>query len=76
MAAAVYYDGCINRVWNSGDNRFGLIADFYLNGEYSFGTDESWQYKRQNEYLSKNACRLRYSLFGRYGYALKGQKNF
>ncbi len=53
VAAAVYYDGCINRVWNSGDNRFGLIADFYLNGEYSFGTDESWQYKRQSEYLSK-----------------------
>lgn len=50
IAVHVYYQGLINRVWNSGDNRMGLIADILHNGEFLFGTDESWLYDRAEEY--------------------------
>ena len=50
LAVHVYYQGLINRVWNSGDNRMGLIADILCDGEYVFGTDESWLCERAYEY--------------------------
>ena len=52
IAVHVYYQGLINRVWNSGDNRQGMIADVYCNGEYAFGTDSSWLYGYAREYVS------------------------
>lgn len=48
IAVHVYYQGLINRVWNSGDNRMGLIADVFCDSEFIFGTDETW--------LCENAC--------------------
>ena len=45
IAVHVYYQGQINRVYVSGDNRMGLIADIYSEGEYLFGTDDSWVYR-------------------------------
>ena len=45
IAVHVYYQGEINRVYVSGDNRMGLIADVYSDGNYLFGTDSSWKYK-------------------------------
>lgn len=45
IAAHVYYQGEINRVYVSGDNRMGIVADVFSEGEYLFGTDESWVYR-------------------------------
>lgn len=50
IAVHVYYQGCINRVWNSGDNRQGLIADVIKDGKLLFGTDETWRYAYAKEY--------------------------
>lgn len=48
----VYYQGLTNRVFVSGDNKQGLIADIYLDGAFAFGTDESWQYCVDNSFIS------------------------
>ncbi len=53
IAAHIYYQGLINRVWVSGDNRCGLIADVFANGEYLFGTDETWLCSRAKEFSGK-----------------------
>ena len=50
IAVHVYYQGLINRVWVSGDNRCGLVADVFKNGEFLFGTDESWSYSLPKEF--------------------------
>ena len=39
-----YYQGHINRVWNSGDYRMGMIADLIADGEVILSTDKSWLY--------------------------------
>lgn len=44
IAVHVYYQGLINRVWVSGDNRQGLIVDIFQNDRIICGTDESWSY--------------------------------
>ncbi|MBE5040042.1 family 78 glycoside hydrolase catalytic domain [Ructibacterium gallinarum] len=50
IAVHVYYQGVINRVWNSGDNRMGLAAEILCDGRFLFGTDESWRCARAEEY--------------------------
>lgn len=50
FAVHVYYQGELNRVWNSGDNRQGMIADIFVDGKYYCGTDETWVYHRAEEY--------------------------
>lgn len=45
IEVSVYYQGLTNRVWVSGDNRVGMIADLLVDGQYLFGTDSSWQYR-------------------------------
>ncbi len=40
MAVHTLYQGLINRVWVSGDNRHGLLCDLELDGEVAFGSDE------------------------------------
>ncbi len=52
IAVHTYYDGNVNRVWNSGDQRFGLVADLFIDGLYAFGTDSGWKYKRMEEFTS------------------------
>ncbi len=49
----VYYQGCINRVWNSGDNRQGMIVDIFADGKYIGGTDETWRYTEPREFSGK-----------------------
>lgn len=39
----VYYQGLINRAYNSGDNRLGMIAALFDGEKYLFGTDGSWK---------------------------------
>ena len=50
IAVHVYYQGLINRVWNSGDNRMGLCAEVTENEKVLFSTDESWLYETALEY--------------------------
>ena len=45
IAVHVYYQGQVNRVYVSGDNRMGLIADIFTEDNYLFGTDESWVFR-------------------------------
>lgn len=52
IAVHVYYQGLINRVWNSGDLRQGMIAELYLDGEFLLGTDRTWKYKVCKGYRS------------------------
>ncbi|MEK6796443.1 MAG: family 78 glycoside hydrolase catalytic domain [Spirochaetota bacterium] len=44
IAVDVYYQGAINRVWQSGDYRQGLIAEVFNDGRCILGTDASWKY--------------------------------
>ncbi len=50
IAVHIYYQGLINRVTNSGDNRMGLIADVFCDGKLVFGTDESWLCETATEF--------------------------
>jgi len=52
IAVHVYYQGLINRVWNSGDLRQGMIGELYLDGKFLLGTDRSWKYKVCKAYKS------------------------
>lgn len=56
FAVHVYYQGEINRAYNSGDNRQGLIADIYIDGKYHCGTDETWAYHIAEEYSGTVIC--------------------
>ncbi len=51
ISVHVYYQGLINRVWNSGDLRQGLIAELYSGNNIVLITDSTWKYIRANEYL-------------------------
>lgn len=42
IALHIYYQGLINRVWNSGDGRFGLWASVCCDGRETACCDESW----------------------------------
>ncbi len=54
IAVHTYYQGLINRVWQSGDNRTGLCACIYENGKAIISTDESWKYT-YDESFDENA---------------------
>lgn len=49
----VYYQGLINRVWNSGDFRQGMVADLFCGEEYLCSADESWLYTHDPRYTSR-----------------------
>ena len=44
IAVHVYYQGLVNRVWNSGDYRQGTIAELWLDRTLACSTDRSWKY--------------------------------
>jgi len=44
IAVHTYYQGLINRVWVSGDDRHGLILDVEQEGEIILSSDESFRY--------------------------------
>ena len=52
VAVHVYYQGLINRVWNSGDYRQGMIAQLHSAGETLLATDASWKYQNSQAYVS------------------------
>lgn len=53
IAVHVYYQGEINRVWNSGDHRQGLIAELIADGVTVLKTDKSWKYSVAKEFSGK-----------------------
>ena len=50
IAVHTLYQGLINRVWVSGDNRESLWAELVINGEVILATDESWKCKISSAY--------------------------
>ncbi|TVY07865.1 Bacterial alpha-L-rhamnosidase [Paenibacillus cremeus] len=52
IAVHVYYQGLVNRAYNSGDLRQGLIAELVVDGTLKLGTDASWKYASAEEYVS------------------------
>ena len=52
IAVHVYYQGLINRVWNSGDYRQGMIAEIFANGNMVEATDSTWKYQDIKAYGS------------------------
>lgn len=45
IAVHTLYQGLINRVWQSGDNRHGLILDLTIDGETAVASDETFKTK-------------------------------
>ena len=43
IALYVYYQGLVNRVWNSGDYRQGVIADVFIGSRLIACTDNTWK---------------------------------
>lgn len=43
IAVDVYYQGLINRVWNSGDYRQGMIAELFIDEQLVAFSDPSWK---------------------------------
>ena len=50
IAVHTLYQGLINRVWASGDNRESLWAELVVDGEVILATDESWKCKISSAY--------------------------
>jgi alpha-L-rhamnosidase len=53
IAVHLYYQGLINRVWNSGDYRQGMIAELQVNGVLTLVSDNSWKCCRAAEYTGR-----------------------
>lgn len=45
IALHLYYQGLVNRVWSSGDGRFGLWLQLRQRGEEVARCDENWKYQ-------------------------------
>lgn len=54
IAVHVYYQGLMNRAWNSADYRQGFIAELYNNERCLLASDESWKVKRTYSNLPGN----------------------
>ncbi len=50
IAVHTLYQGLINRVWQSGDNRHGLLLDLELDGDVTLSSDESFLTARHSAY--------------------------
>lgn len=51
VAVHAYYQGLINRVWNSGDGRFALAADVVImENQWETVVSPVWKYKRSGAY--------------------------
>lgn len=46
----VYYQGLINRAYNSGDRRMGMIAELLCGETCILSTDETWEYTMSGAY--------------------------
>ena len=65
----VYYQGLINRAYNSGDRRMGMIAEIFDNHSCILSTDSEWEYALSNAYkmthtIGMARCLLRILIVG------------
>ena len=51
--ADVYYQGLINRAYDSGDLRCGFICDVIADGTTVFSTDENWRCRFDRSYTGR-----------------------
>ena len=56
IAVHTLYQGLINRVWQSGDNRHGLILDLNIDGETIIKSDQSFKTAIHTAYTEMGIC--------------------
>ena len=56
IAVHTLYQGLINRVWQSGDGRHGLILDLVSDGETVLSSDESFKTTPHTAYKESGTC--------------------
>ena len=56
IAVHTLYQGLVNRVWQSGDNRHGLILDLELDGKIILSSDESFKTHPHTGYAETGIC--------------------
>lgn len=56
IAVHTYYQGLINRVWQSGDNRHGLILDLVIDGQTVVASDEGFLTSPHTAYTELGVC--------------------
>lgn len=66
LAVHTYYQGLINRVWQSGDFRHGLLLDLIADGETVICSDESFLTHRHTAYTALGESGYRTQFMERY----------
>ena len=66
IAVHTLYQGLINRVWQSGDNRHGLILDMEIDGRNVLYSDESFKTKKHTAYKETGICGYQTQFLERY----------
>ncbi len=66
IAVHTLYQGLINRVWQSGDNRHGLILDLVVDGKTVVASDESFKTSPHTSYTEMGICGYQTQFLERY----------
>lgn len=66
IAVHTLYQGLINRVWQSGDNRHGLIMDLVIDGETVVSSDGSFLTAPHTGYTETGVCGYQTQFLERY----------
>ena len=66
IAVHTYYQGLVNRVWQSGDLRHGLLCDLEIDGRCFLSSDESFLTHRHTGYSSMGTVGYRTQFLERY----------
>ncbi len=66
VAVHTYYQGLINRVWQSGDGRHGLILDLVADGETVLSSDERFLTHRHTAYTAMGVVGIQTQYMERY----------
>ena len=66
IAVHTLYQGLINRVWQSGDNRHGLICDLEIDGEVVVCSDETFLVRNHSGYTETGICGYQTQFLERY----------
>lgn len=66
IAVHTYYQGLVNRVWQSGDFRHGLLCDLVLDGEVLLSSDESFLVHRHTAYSEMGTVGYKTQFLERY----------
>lgn len=56
IAIHTYYQGLINRVWQSGDNRHGLICDVEIDDKVILSSDQTFKVCEHSGYKESGVC--------------------